>query len=187
MSEEHVSTETTEQVDTQEQVDIQTERTFTRADIGKMIAAERAKWESEQAKALEEAKSEGERLAKLTKDQRLKEEQDKRLKELETREQELAMKELKIEARSLLSEEGLPTEFLEMVMGDTAEVVKTNISNLRSVFDAAVEKRVDERLTQSKVRTGLSSGAMSKADILAVPNRDERERLIAEHIDLFRK
>lgn len=43
-----VSTESTETVDTQENVDTvqeeKHERTFTRAEIGKMLSAERSKW-----------------------------------------------------------------------------------------------------------------------------------------------
>ncbi|MGI0348036.1 DUF4355 domain-containing protein, partial [Streptococcus pneumoniae] len=46
-----VSTESTETVDTQENVDTvqeeKHERTFTRAEIGKMLSAERSKWEAE--------------------------------------------------------------------------------------------------------------------------------------------
>ncbi|CYI84422.1 phage scaffold protein [Streptococcus pneumoniae] len=50
-----VSTESTETVDTQGNVDSvqeeKHERTFTRAEIGKMLSAERSKWEAEQAEA----------------------------------------------------------------------------------------------------------------------------------------
>ena len=41
-----------EQVETKQE---KTERTFTRAEIGKMLAAERAKWEDEQAEIIEQA------------------------------------------------------------------------------------------------------------------------------------
>lgn len=81
MAEENVTTETTEQVDTQKEAvehpKHEYERTFTRADISKMMAAERTKWESEQSAAIEKARTEGERLAKLSKDERAKEEEQK--------------------------------------------------------------------------------------------------------------
>lgn len=94
MAEENVTTETTEQVDTQQETvehpKQEHERTFTRADISKMMTAERAKWEAEQSEAIEKARTEGERLAKLSKDERAKEEEQKRLSAIAEREKAVA-------------------------------------------------------------------------------------------------
>ncbi|MDK6256901.1 DUF4355 domain-containing protein, partial [Escherichia coli] len=103
-------------------------------------------WDEEKAQEIEEAKSEAERLAKLSKDEREKEQERKRKEELDKREKAIAYKELRIETRSQLSEEGLPLEFLDVVMADNADAISENIKNIRVVFDEAVEKRVDERL-----------------------------------------
>lgn len=166
------------------------ERTFTRAEFGKAVAAEiakaRATWESEQAEALELAKSEGERLAKLTKDERAKEEEAKRLQAIEERERAIAEREMKMATMALLVEEGLPQEFLGHVLAPTAEEVKAKISDLRNVFDKEVEKRVNERLVQSTPRRGAING-LTKEDIMAIENDDERQQAIAENIQLFRK
>lgn len=176
-----------EQVETKQE---KSERTFTRAEFGKAVAAEiakaRATWESEQAEALELAKSEGERLAKLTKDERAKEEEAKRIKAIEEREQAIAEREMKMATMALLVEEGLPQEFLGHVLAPTAEEVKAKISDLRNVFDKEVEKRVNERLVQSTPRRGAING-LTKEDIMAIENDDERQRAIAENIQLFRK
>ena len=176
-----------EQVETKQE---KSERTFTRAEFGKAVAAEiakaRATWESEQAEALELAKSEGERLAKLTKDERAREEEAKRLKAIEERERAIAEREMKMATMALLVEEGLPQEFLGHVLAPTAEEVKAKISDLRNVFDKEVEKRVNERLVQSTPRRGAING-LTKEDIMAIENDDERQRAIAENIQLFRK
>ena len=176
-----------EQVETKQE---KSERTFTRAEFGKAVAAEiakaRATWESEQAEALELAKSEGERLAKLTKDERAKEEEAKRLKAIEERERAIAEREMKMATMALLVEEGLPQEFLGHVLAPTAEEVKAKISDLRNVFDKEVEKRVNERLVQSTPRRGAING-LTKEDIMAIENDDERQQAIAENIQLFRK
>ena len=190
----NVETEALEQDVTQEeQVETKqekSERTFTRAEFGKAVAAEiakaRATWESEQAEALELAKSEGERLAKLTKDERAKEEEAKRIKAIEEREKAIAEREMKMATMALLVEEGLPQEFLGHVLAPTAEEVKAKISDLRNVFDKEVEKRVNERLVQSAPRRGAING-LTKEDIMAIENDDERQRAIAENIQLFRK
>ena len=176
-----------EQVETKQE---ETKRTFTRAEIGKMLAAERAKWEDEQAEiieqAKEQAKSEGERLAKLTKDERAKEEEAKRIQAIEERERAIAEREMKMATMALLVEEGLPQEFLGHVLAPTAEEVKAKISDLRNVFDKEVEKRVNERLVQSTPRRGTING-LTKEDIMAIENDDERQQAIAENIQLFRK
>lgn len=176
-----------EQVETKQE---KSERTFTRAEFGKAVAAEiakaRASWEAEQAEALELAKSEGERLAKLTKDERAKEEEAKRIKAIEEREQAIAEREMKMATMALLVEEGLPQEFLGHVLAPTAEEVKAKISDLRNVFDKEVEKRVNERLVQSTPRRGAING-LTKEDIMAIENDEERQRAIAQNIQLFRK
>ncbi|GAA5361376.1 DUF4355 domain-containing protein [Streptococcus uberis] len=191
MAEENVTTETKEQVDTQnetvEQPKQESERTFTRDDIAKMMTAERAKWEAEQADAIEKARSEGERLAKLSKDERAKEEEQKRLDAITERERLVAEKEMRIETQTLLVEKGLPLEFIDIVLATTAEEVKTNIDILQTIFDSAVEKRVDERLTQEKPRTGNGSQTMTKAEIMAIKDDNERLNAIAANRNLFTK
>lgn len=191
MAEENVTTETKEQVDTQnetvEQPKQESERTFTRDDIAKMMTAERAKWEAEQADAIEKARSEGERLAKLSKDERAKEEEQKRLDAITERERLVAEKEMRIETQTLLVEKGLPLEFIDIVLATTAEEVKANIDNLQTIFDSAVEKRVNERLSQEKPRTGNGSQTMTKAEIMAIKDDNERLNAIAANRNLFTK
>lgn len=176
-----------EQVETKQE---KAERTFTRAEFGKAIAAEiakaRASWEAEQAEAIEKAKSEGERLAKLTKDERAKEEEAKRIQAIEERERALAIKEMRVATQTLLSEEGLPGEFIDFVIDKTAESTKEKIGTLRQIFDKAVEARVDERLTQKAPRKGTGPVSMTKAEIMAIENDEERQAMIAANIGLFK-
>ena len=181
-----VETETVDNPETTE-----ADKTFTQDELDHIVQ-ERvkravAKAQKDAEDKIKQAQSEGERLAKLTKDERAKEEEAKRLADLEAREKAIAVKELRIETQSLLSDEGLPIEFLDVVMADTAESVKDNIASIRKVFDEAVEKRVNERLTQDKPRRGATAGAMSKAEIMAVQDANERQKLIAENLELFRK
>ena len=179
----------TETVDNPETTDA--DKTFTQDELNHIVQ-ERvqravAKAQKDAEDKIKQAQSEGERLAKLTKDERAKEEEAKRLADLEAREKAIAVKELRIETQSLLSDEGLPIEFLDVVMADTAESVKENIASIRKVFDEAVEKRVNERLTQDMPRRGSTAGAMTKAEIMAVQDANERQKLIAENLELFRK
>lgn len=141
-----VSTESTETVDTQENVDTvqeeKHERTFTRAEIGKMLSAERSKWEAEQEAKENEAK----KLAKMNADEKQKYQLDQREQELANREKAIARKELTAEAKSMLSERDLPVELVNVVDLTSAETVSASIGALQKSWEQAVQKGVQEKL-----------------------------------------
>ena len=141
-----VSTESTETVDTQENVDTvqeeKHERTFTRAEIGKMLSAERSKWEAEQEAKENEAK----KLAKMNADEKQKYQLDQREQELADREKAIARKELTAEAKAMLSERDLPVELVDVVDLTNAETVSASIGALQKSWEQAVQKGVQEKL-----------------------------------------
>ena len=141
-----VSTESTETVDTQENVDTvqeeKHERTFTRAEIGKMLSAERSKWEAEQEAKENEAK----KLAKMNADEKQKYQLDQREQELANREKAIARKELTAEAKAMLSERDLPVELVDVVDLTNAETVSASIGALQKSWEQAVQKGVQEKL-----------------------------------------
>lgn len=141
-----VSTESTETVDTQENVDTvqeeKHERTFTRAEIGKMLSAERSKWEAEQEAKENEAK----KLAEMNADEKQKYQLDQREQELADREKAIARKELTAEAKAMLSERDLPVELVNVVDLTSAETVSASIGALQKSWEHAVQKGVQEKL-----------------------------------------
>ena len=145
-----VSTESPETVDTQETVDTKQEdkheRTFTRADVGKMVSAEVAKarkaWESEQ----EAKESEAKKLAKMNADEKKDYQLKQREQELADREAEIARKELTAEAKSMLSERDLPVELVAVVDLASADSVTESINTVQKAWSEAVQKGVSERL-----------------------------------------
>ncbi|ORO95185.1 DUF4355 domain-containing protein [Streptococcus mitis] len=141
-----VSTESTETVDTQENVDTvqeeKHERTFTRAEIGKMLSAERSKWEAEQEAKENEAK----KLAKMNADEKQKYQLDQREQELADREKAIARKELTAEAKAMLSERDLPVELVNVVDLTSAETVSESVAVLQKSWEQAVQKGVQEKL-----------------------------------------
>ena len=144
-----VSTESTETVDTQENVDTvqeeKHERTFTRAEIGKMLSAERSKWEAEQEAKENEAK----KLAKMNADEKQKYQLDQREQELADREKAIARKELTAEAKTMLSERGLPVELVAVVDLSNAEAVTGSVASIQKTWEDAVQKGVSERMKGS--------------------------------------
>ncbi|VJS70145.1 phage capsid and scaffold [Streptococcus pneumoniae] len=134
-----VSTESTETVDTQGNVDSvqeeKHERTFTRAEIGKMLSAERSKWEAEQ---------EAKKLAKMNADEKQKYQLDQREQELADREKAIARKELTAEAKAMLSERDLPVELVNVVDLTSAETVSESITSIQKAWEESVQKGVSE-------------------------------------------
>ena len=162
-----VSTESTETVDTQnEKVETESnagsekhERTFTRAEIGKMLSAERSKWEAEQEAKENKAK----KLAKMNADEKQKYQLDQREQELADREKAIARKELTAEAKTMLSERGLPVELVAVVDLSSAEAVTESVASIQKTWEDAVQKGVSERMkgsapikTAPQQSTGLS-------------------------------
>ena len=72
------------------------------------------------------------------------------------------------------------------MIDETAEATKEKIGTLRAIFDKAVETRVDERLTQKAPRKGTGPVSMTKAEIMAIENDEERQAMIAANIGLFK-
>ncbi|MDS3325440.1 DUF4355 domain-containing protein [Streptococcus pneumoniae] len=144
-----VSNESTETVDTQGNVDSvqeeKHERTFTRAEIGKMLSAERSKWEAEQEAKENEAK----KLAKMNADEKQKYQLDQREQELADREKAIARKELTAEAKAMLSERDLPVELVNVVDLTNAETVSESITSIQKAWEESVQKGVSERMKGS--------------------------------------
>lgn len=161
------------------------EKTFTRAELGKVIAAEKAKWEKDFEAKLEKEKSEAARLAKLSKDEREKEEENKRIKAIEEREKNVQLAELRIETKSELANSGLPESFVDFVLTEKAEDIQSNIANLKKHFDEELEKAVNLRLVQKQTKVGTGGGSLTKAQIMEIKDSRERQKAIAENRHLF--
>lgn len=113
----------------------------------KALETAKAKWEADQAKALENAKAEGQRLAKLSSDEKQKEEVDQRIANIEKREKELNLRELKSATISMLNDNGLSTDLADslVALGD-ADKIKLAADTLKKSLDETVNQRVNESL-----------------------------------------
>ncbi|UYN55617.1 DUF4355 domain-containing protein [Lacticaseibacillus chiayiensis] len=154
--EEVETTETTSQAPTtytQAQLDSEADKRAAKA-----LETAKAKWEAEQAKALEEAKSEGARLAKMTEDEKAKEIEKQRQAELDKREAELNQRELSTSTKSLLVDKGLPTDFAGslVALGD-ADKIKMAVENIQKTIQETVNKQVEAKLQTDSPKNGASA------------------------------
>lgn len=174
--------DTTEKQDNQPGSDQKPELKYTDEDVDKMFARKFAEWEKKQAKKVSEA----ERLSKMTAEEKAAE----RIKAMEEKllayEKSAARAEMSKQARAILSDKGIHVDdsLLVSLIAEDAETTKANCESFVSLFQSAVEKAVKERVKGEPPKTGTTSG-ITKEQILKVTNRAERQRLMAEHPDLF--
>lgn len=132
--------------------------------ISKALETAKVKWETEAQRKVEEAKTEAEKLAKMNAEQKAKYAEEKRIAELEKREREITVRELKAQAYETLAEKGLPKELVDILDYKDAESCNNSIEKVSAAFQAAVEKVVNEKLRGNGTPKGGQSGGMSAAD-----------------------
>ena len=123
----------------------QDEKKYTDADVDAIIDKKFAKWKSEQEAKENEAK----KLAKMNADEKQQYQLDQREQELANREQVLARKELTAEAKTMLSERGLPIELVAVVDLTNAEAVSESVASIQKTWEDAVQKGVSDRMKGS--------------------------------------
>lgn len=159
------------------------EAKYTDADLDRIIGQKFADWQKKQEKKISEA----ERLSKMTAEEKAAEQ----LKTLENRikeyERSAARSEMTKEARAMLNDKNIHVDdaLLGNLIGEDAETTKASVESFISLFNAAVEKAVKEKVKGEPPKAGAPAPAITKEQILAIENRAERQRMMAEHPDLF--
>lgn len=107
--------------------------------------------------------SEAEKLAKMTKEEKVQYMQQKREKELTDREAAITRKELMAEAKNTLASDGLPQELAEVLDYSDADTCKKSMEKVKEVFQRAVETAVEEKLKGGKPPKKAPGGDAQKA------------------------
>lgn len=185
MAEEITTVETTTEETTAEQVEETKapELKYTDEDVNKIVAKKIAK-ERERAKA--EA-DEAARLAAMTEQERTAAELKKALDEVEALRAEKARNEMRTTARKMLSDASVPVsdELLNVLVTNDADTTKAAVENFAAMFRAELDKAVKKTLGGEPPKVG-GTKTLTKEDILAVENREERQKLIADNLELFK-
>ncbi|MBD2861606.1 DUF4355 domain-containing protein [Paenibacillus oceani] len=138
------------------------EKTFTQADLDKVvnktIARERTKWEKDFETKLTEAKTEAEKLAKMNAEQKADYERQQRETKLTEREGEINRRELRATALETLAEKGLPKQLADILVYTDADSTSKSIESVEKVFRDAVEAAVNERLKGDPPKGGGGKG-----------------------------
>lgn len=143
-----------------------TPRTFTQEDMDKLAAKVRSEERKKADDLISKARSEGERLARMSEEEKARHAAEQREADLAKRERDLSMRELRATARDILGEKALPTELLGALDYTSAETVQSSIESMEKAFRAAVQKGVEERMkgtTPEKRRSPSAEEAQAAA------------------------
>lgn len=132
--------------------------------------------------------SEAEKLAQMTSEEKAEYRAKKAEQELADLKKQIALGDMAKTARKMLSEENItvPDEIIMNLVSDDAEKTKSSVESFAKVFKDAVRAAVKESLKGNppKASTGGTT-TVTREQILAVKDRTERQRLIAENPQLF--
>jgi len=146
------------------------EKTFTQKDLDAIIDKRLARERKDAETRIKEAVTEAQKLAKMNADERAQHEREELQKTLSQREAEITKRELKAEAKSQLSDKGLPIELADALPLNDAESTSQAIEAIETAFRKAVEKGVNERLKGTAPKVGQPA-----------PHVDEVDKLTAQY------
>lgn len=125
-------------------------KSFSQTDMdnlaGKIRGEEKAKNEQAIKEAVANAIAEYERNAKLTEEEREKEAKNKREAELKAREDEITLRERKLQAKELLQDKHIPIDLVDFVVDLDETKTKENIEKLAKTYNKSVETGVTDKL-----------------------------------------
>lgn len=157
---------------------------YTDDDLDKILNKKFAKWKENQEKAVKEA----EKLGAMNAQEKAEYERDQLKKELDALKKQAALAEMSKTARKMLSDGGITIsdDLLSVMVTDDAVKTKAAIDGFSKAFTEAVEAAVKERLKGEPPRKGSGGvAAMTKEQIMAIKDPEQRQKLMAQHKDLF--
>lgn len=135
------------------------------------LKKERQKFQSQMAEA--------EKLRTMNEEQKATYEYEQRMKALQEKEAEFALRENKIEASRILQEKGLPTAMIEYMKLDEAEAIMDTINQFELMFQSAVNDAVSKRVaTPSPKTSSVSQTGMSREQF--------KQLSLPEQMDLYK-
>ena len=164
--------------------DARNEKKYSDADLDKIIENKFAKWQKQQAKAVDEAK----KLANMTAQERVEHERDKLKAELDALKKANTIAEMEKTARGILQNDGvnIPDSIISYLVADDAEATSANVKAFSKAFKAAVQAEVKSQLSHKSPSTGATGKAMTKEEINKITDPVKRQEAIRNNLNLYR-
>ena len=181
-SKETENTQKTEGQENQEK-NKSSEKKYSDEDLNAILDKRFARWKADQ----EKEKKEAERLAEMNVQERAEAERDKVQKELDELKAKNAIAEMTNEARKMCAERDINVgeDLLSVLVNQDADKTKKAVDSFVKMFEQEVEKAVKEKLKGNGPKRGGSNKGVTRESILSITDPMERQRMIAEHMDLF--
>ena len=188
-------------------------KTYTEEEVEKMIQSmtdkrvtealkkAKGKWQTEYEDNLAKEKAEAERLAKLSAEERQKEELAKiqqaidiERAEFERQREQFNRERLMLDTVKKLSADGMPTEFAEFLVGKNEDSTASNLNAFKELWNTslqtAIEKHVEKRLKGTKPKatndTTNEGRMMTKKEFANMPAK-ERMQMMKENPELVKQ
>ncbi|MCT3053610.1 DUF4355 domain-containing protein [Leuconostoc mesenteroides] len=137
----------------------------------KVLEKQKVDFEKQLAEAIQQGKTEGEKLATMSAKEKAEEEAKQRLADLEAREKDLNQRELTVNVSSLLKERELPTDLAEsLVKLGNADEISTVVDSLQQTIQQGINDGVKDRLRQDPPKNDATkiSGDIGKVEFNAM-------------------
>lgn len=142
------------------------ETTFTQADLDRIMAKERAKYERK-AEALEAKYQSDLKRASMDEAERAKAERDDRIKELERQNADFAKEVALARAEKALAKAGLSESLARMVIGADDDETDANIKELAKAVKSGADAQYNARVSgvpRAPAQSAPSDGGLSVAE-----------------------
>ena len=179
----NIETNNTETIETpvegQEEV-----KTYSEEEVARMLQAEADRRVS-QALAKQQAKfkqqmDEAEKLRTMNEEQKAQYQLEQRIKEIEAKEKEFALKENRYEAQKIMAEKNIPLAFADFIVAEDAETMMANISLFEKEFRAAVRAEVDKRIASPAPKANIGMDT-------AITKEQFMKMTIAQQMELYKQ
>lgn len=162
------------------------EKKYTDEEVDALIERKFAEWQKKHEK--QQAKQdEADRLKNMSEQERKDHEMEELRKQVNALQKKETMSKMSSTARSMLSAKGITVDdnLVGMLISEDADATKSAVDAFITAFQDAVSKAVKDALKGEAPKKGGSSG-LTKAQIMKVKDRAERQKLIQENMHLFK-
>ena len=138
------------------------------------VAKAKAEWEKDLEQKLKDAENEGMRKAKLTNEQRKKEDDDKEREEFEKAKAEFEREKIVAYAETELAKAGLSAEIAKHIVAEDKDATKTVIDKIKESYDKDVQAGVTERLKGKTPDLNGGSGGHNTGSFMDIIRENQR-------------
>lgn len=170
----------------------ETVKTFTQEEldriVGERLAKEKGKYEKDVAAKVAAARTEAEKLAVMSAEEKAAAAAKQREETLTAREREIARREMRATALEALANKGLPAALADTLDMTDAEKCSASIEVIEKAFRAAVEQGVKDRMRGDPPKgTGNTAPTGKRDELQAQYNKAVKEGRLADAVALKNK